>query len=78
MTTGRGSDGRLRVGIAGCGIIANAHLPYVRAAGGEPVAVCDLSIATSSELADRFGIQRVYRTIEEMLACERLDAVHVL
>src|SRR3569832_122987 len=74
----KGSDARLRVGIAGCGIIANAHLPYVRQAGGEPVAVCDLSIATASELADRFGIQRVYRSIEDMLACEQIDAVHVL
>jgi len=78
MTTDRGSDARLRVGIAGCGIIAGAHLPYVRQAGGEPVAVCDLSIAVASELADRFGIQRVYRSVEEMLDCERLDAVHVL
>lgn len=78
MTTTRGADGRLRVGIAGCGIIANAHLPYVRQAGGEPVALCDLSIATSGELADRHGIQRVYRSVEEMLDVERLDAIHVL
>ncbi len=73
-----GEDGRLRVGIAGCGIIANAHLPYVRAAGGEPVAVCDLSIAAASEMADRHGVQRVYRSIEDMLDCEKIDAVHVL
>lgn len=78
MTTDRGSDGRLRVGIVGCGIIANAHLPYVIAAGGEPVAVCDLSIAAAGELADRFGIQRVYQHLGDMLACERLDAVHIL
>jgi predicted dehydrogenase len=78
MSGDRGTDGRLRVGIVGCGIIANAHLPYVRSAGGEPVALCDLSIATSSELADRHGIQRVYRSVADMLDCERLDAVHVL
>lgn len=78
MSTNRGADGRLRVGIIGCGIIANAHLPYVRSAGGDPVALCDLSIATSSELADRHGIQRVYRNVDEMLDLEKLDAVHVL
>ncbi len=78
MNSNRGADGRLRVGIAGCGIIANAHLPYVRQAGGEPVAVCDLSIAAAGELADRHGIQRVYRSVADMLECERLDAVHVL
>lgn len=78
MSNNIGADGRLRIGIIGCGIIANAHLPYVKQAGGEPVAVCDLSIATAGELADRFGIQRVYRDVEEMLACEKLDAVHIL
>jgi predicted dehydrogenase len=78
MTSIRESDGRLRVGIIGCGIIANAHLPYVRQAGGEPVAVCDLSIAASSDLADRNAVQRVYRSVDDMLSCERLDAVHVL
>jgi len=78
MSASKGADGRLRVGIVGCGIIANAHLPYVRSAGGEPVALCDLSIAMSSELADRHGVQRVYRSVADMLDCERLDAVHVL
>lgn len=78
MTTTSTADGRLRVGIVGCGIIANAHIPYVRQAGGEPVAVCDLSIAQAGDLADRFGIQRVYRSVDDLLECERLDAVHVL
>lgn len=78
MNTNRGADGRLRVGIIGCGIIANAHLPYVKQAGGDPVAVCDLSIAAAGELADRHGIQHVYRSVTDMLDCERLDVVHVL
>ncbi|HYC01375.1 MAG TPA: Gfo/Idh/MocA family oxidoreductase [Candidatus Limnocylindrales bacterium] len=79
MTTDKKRPGApLRVGIVGCGIIANAHLPYIRKAGGVPVAVADLSIRQSSELADRYGIQRVYRGVEEMLAAEQLDVVHVL
>lgn len=78
MSSSRGVDGRLRVGIVGAGIIANSHLPYVRKAGGEPVAVCDLSISAASELADRHAIQRVYRSMDDMLAVEELDAVHIL
>ncbi|HEY2773585.1 MAG TPA: Gfo/Idh/MocA family oxidoreductase [Candidatus Binatia bacterium] len=79
MATGAGArQEKLKVGIIGCGVIANAHLPYVQKAGGDAVAVCDLSLASASELADRFGVQRVYRDVGEMLACERLDAVHVL
>jgi predicted dehydrogenase len=69
---------RLNIGIVGCGVIANAHLPYVRSAGGDPVALCDLDIAASGELADRHGIQRVYRHVGDMLDCEKLDAIHVL
>jgi predicted dehydrogenase len=69
---------RLNIGIVGCGVIANAHLPYVRSAGGEPVALCDLNVAASSDLADRHGIQRVYRHVGDMLDCEKLDAIHVL
>ncbi len=72
------TDVRLRIGIVGCGVIANAHLPYVRSAGGEPVALCDLNVAASGELADRHGIQRVYRHVGDMLDCEKLDAIHVL
>lgn len=68
----------LRIGVVGCGVIANAHLPYVRSAGGEPVALCDLNVAASSELADRHGIQRVYRSVADMLDVEKLDAIHVL
>src|SRR5438128_2495188 len=78
MSSSTGADGRLRVAIVGCGVIANSHVPYVRKAGGEPVALCDLSIAASSELADRHGIQRVYRDVQQMLDVERPDAVHVL
>ncbi|HYC54787.1 MAG TPA: Gfo/Idh/MocA family oxidoreductase [Candidatus Binatia bacterium] len=78
MSNHQVSGARLRVGIVGCGIIANAHLPYIRKAGGDPVAVADLSIRQSSDLADRFGIQRVYRGVDEMLSVERLDVVHVL
>lgn len=69
---------RLRVGVVGCGTIASAHLPYIQKAGGELVALADLSIRRSSDLADRFGVQRVYRAVEDMLAQERLDVIHVL
>ncbi len=72
------TDGRLRVGVVGCGTIALAHIPYIQKAGGDLVALADLSIRQSSELADRFGVQRVYRGAEEMFDQERLDVVHVL
>lgn len=74
----RRRDDKLRVGVVGCGTIALAHLPYIQKAGGELVALADFSIRQSSELADRFGVQRVYRAAEEMFEREQLDVVHVL
>lgn len=73
-----GPKERLRVGVVGCGTIALAHLPYIQKAGGDLVALADLSIRQSSELADRFGVQRVYRRVEDMLDLEELDVLHVL
>lgn len=69
---------KLRVGILGCGVIAETHLPYVRKAGGDVVGVADLSLARSNEIADRFGVQRTYPNAEELLEIEKPDVVHVL
>ena len=69
---------QLKVGIAGCGVIADAHLPYIRAAGAEIVGVADLSLAAVNDLADRHQIQRVYDGIGALLDAEAPDVVHVL
>ena len=68
----------LKVGIAGCGVIADAHLPYIRAAGGEIVGIADLSLAAANELADRHRIQRVYGSLTSLLDGEKPDLIHVL
>jgi predicted dehydrogenase len=68
----------LRVGVVGCGKIAETHLPYIRKAGGEIVGIADLSSVQANDLADRFGVQRIYRTARELLDTERPDVVHVL
>jgi len=68
----------LKVGVVGGGTIAETHVPYIRAAGGEIVAVSDLSVVASNDLADRFMIQRIHRTVEDLIAVEKPDVVHVL
>jgi len=68
----------LKVGFAGCGVIAQTHIGYARAAGGEVVGVADVSTARCNDFADRYGVQRTYTSVEHLLDVERPDVVHVL
>ncbi len=68
----------LKVGVVGGGTIAETHVPYIRAAGGEIVAVSDLSVVASNDLADRFAIQKIHRSVEDLIEVERPDVIHVL
>ncbi len=68
----------LKVGVVGCGIIAQTHIGYIRAAGGEVVGVADVSTARGNDFADRHGVQRTYTSVEHLLDVERPDVVHIL
>jgi predicted dehydrogenase len=68
----------LRIGIIGCGKIADAHaevLAYLP--GAALVAVCDRELLIAEQLAVRFGVPRWYADAAEMLAAEALDVVHI-
>ena len=72
-------EGRaLRVGVVGCGKIADGHaevLAYLP--GAELVAACDREILQAEQLAVRFGVPHWYSDLGEMLAAENLDVVHI-
>jgi predicted dehydrogenase len=68
----------LRVGIIGCGKIADGHVEQIRAIGrGEVVAVCDREPLMAEQLAVRMKIPGRYSDAVEMFAKERLDVVHI-
>lgn len=68
----------LRVGIVGCGKIADGHVEQVRATGrAEVVAVCDREPLMSEQLGIRLDIANRYTDLDEMLKREALDVVHV-
>lgn len=72
-------SGKWRVVLLGAGYIADWHaLALQSVAGVELVAVCDRFVAKAEALARKFGVARVYASLEEMLAAEKLDAVHIL
>lgn len=66
-----------RIAVIGAGAIAQvAHLPILsRMKGVELVGLHDSDRAKARTLADRFGIERVYRSVDEMWEDEELQAV---
>ncbi|MEE8312347.1 MAG: Gfo/Idh/MocA family oxidoreductase, partial [Candidatus Binatia bacterium] len=72
------TGGGLRAGIVGCGVIAATHIPYIRKAGAELVGIADMSLVQANDLADRFSVQRIHRTVEDLIEAESPDVVHVL
>lgn len=78
MTGNEHTDDRLRVGVVGCGVIAQVmHLTHLRALGElyELAAVCDISPELADACARRYGAERAFTSYEEMLAEARLDVV---
>src|SRR5438552_14430840 len=72
--------GRLRVGVIGCGLIAQVmHLNYLRELSDrfEIAAVCDLSEAVRAACAREYGVPEQYGSWQELLT-RPLDAVLVL
>ncbi|MCL2434496.1 MAG: Gfo/Idh/MocA family oxidoreductase [Clostridia bacterium] len=71
---------KLKVGIIGCGGIANGkHMPSIQAAGfADMVAFCDIIPERAKESAEKFGVKgaKVFEDFNEMLKLD-LDAVHV-
>jgi predicted dehydrogenase len=69
----------IRIGVLGLGAIAQVvHLPVLsQMPGARIVAVCDADGAKADALAARFGIERVYRSDDEVFDADDLDAVVV-
>ncbi len=68
---------KLKVGIIGCGGIANLnHIPvWLRLKDVELVAVCDKNEKVAKNTADKFKIAKYYTDFSEMLKKERLDTI---
>jgi predicted dehydrogenase len=68
----------VKVGIIGCGIIADQHAAQLRSLPGcDIAAACDTEELMATQLADRFHIPHVFTDAEEMLRKIQPDAVHI-
>ena len=72
---------KVKIGIIGCGGIANGkHMPCLQKLDNiEMVAFCDIIIERAEKAAKEYGIEgaKVYEDYNEMLKNENLDVVHV-
>ena len=74
---------KLKVGIIGCGGIANnKHLPALKSQSDlcEIVAFCDTEVERAAQMAKEYGTAdaKVYSDYHELLADKSIDVVHVL
>ncbi len=73
------SNHKARVGVIGCGYIANkVHLPILLGVlEAEVVAVCDVDYGAAKATARRFGISNSYTDTAEMIRAVKLDLVDI-
>ncbi len=69
----------LGLAIIGCGkVVQNVHLPALaKSRRCRLVAVCDSSAEVARGVAARYGVDRIYRTVDELLADDLVEAVLV-
>ncbi|MDT8366715.1 MAG: Gfo/Idh/MocA family oxidoreductase [bacterium] len=68
----------IRVGIVGCGKIADQHAACIeRIAEAEITSVCDSEYLMARQLGERFGVPGIYNVLDEMLNKDAPDVVHI-
>jgi predicted dehydrogenase len=68
----------LRVGIVGCGKIADAHAAQIqRVSGCEIVGVCDREPLMAKQLQERFPVRQYFTELTALLAEARPDVIHI-
>jgi predicted dehydrogenase len=68
----------LKVGIVGCGKIADSHASQIRRIKGcEIVGVCDREPLMAEQLFKRFPIKQYFSSVEALLDVARPDVVHI-
>ena len=68
----------LKIGIVGCGKIADSHASQIqRIKGTEIVAVCDREPLMAQQLCERFAIKQQFNDLVELLENAKPDVVHI-
>ncbi len=69
----------IKAAVVGCGAIADSHAWAMQSTDGcSLVAACDAEPLMAKQFADRFGVDRTYTDVGEMLREARPDVLHIL
>lgn len=68
----------IRVGIIGCGKIADQHAGHIRFIKDcKLISVCDIDDIMAKQLYERFGVEKYYTNVNDFLESSDLDVVHI-
>lgn len=68
---------KIRVGIIGMGYIGESHIEAIRRIGlCELSAIADTNYELARQKAEMYGIEKVYTSVDELLADKDIDVVH--
>jgi len=68
----------LKVGIVGCGKIADAHATHILGIDDcEIVGVCDREMLMAQQLYERFPVKRCFSDVAELVSEARPDVIHI-
>jgi len=68
----------IKVGIIGCGKMADQHVVQIQKIDGAKIlCVCDKESLMAQDLSERFRIGRHFNDVKEMLEAVKLDVVHI-
>lgn len=68
---------QLRWAVIGCGVIANQMAQIMELAGRRLAGVANRTPAKALAFAERWGVERVYDTFEELYADPSIDAIYI-
>jgi predicted dehydrogenase/nucleoside-diphosphate-sugar epimerase len=70
---------RLRIGIVGCGKVAEYHTRFIKALNtAQLIAVADVNEEAARRFAQTYGIPNVHATLDELLDSVEFDVLHVI
>ncbi|PWG59903.1 Gfo/Idh/MocA family protein [Bifidobacterium catulorum] len=68
----------INAAFVGAGFMGRVHADAVRRAGGRLAAIVGANLEESAEAAERLGAERPYGSLEQVLADDSIDVVHIL
>lgn len=69
---------KVKVGLVGLGLVCESHIKaYVAHRQAEVVAVCDLDAERAKSIAERYGIEGIYASFDEMLKDPDINTIDI-